>query len=185
MIKVDATHGRVQLRDAEGKVWLGPCRAGVQLADGTYISLDDDARPESGVDGLVVKQRKAGGPELRWHFQPHPAEGALGLWLEIHNPTGSALAVVRLEVLVAPDDFVRPDADQPWLAMGPRMLVGFVSEGAPNCQITSGLVASQSVAAILPPGGTLPSELLWLVLDQTPADARASFTSAVKREQGG
>jgi hypothetical protein len=185
MIKVDATHGRVQFRDGEGKVWLGPCTAGVQLADGSFIAFDDDARPESGVDGLVVRQRPTDGLELRWNFQPRPAEGALGLWLEVHNPTGSAVAVVRLEVLAAPDDFVRPDPEQPWLALGPRLLVGVDSSGATSCEITPGLTASQSLAAILPPGGTLPSELLWLVLDRSPEEARASFTAAVAREQGG
>jgi len=185
VIRVDATNGVVQLRDGEGRVWLGPCRGAVHLADGQVFAFDDDARPESGVDGLVVRQRPRGGPELRWHFQPRPAEGALGMWLEAHNATGSAIAIVRFDVLTAPDDMARPDPEQRWLAQGPRLLIGFASPGAPRCTITPGLTACQAVAALLPPGGTLPSELLWLVWDQPAEAAHASYAAAVKREAGG
>lgn len=184
MIRVDATNGRVQFRDGEGRVWLSPCRAAVVLADGRRYAFDDEARPESGVDGLVVRQRLGDGPELRWHFQPRPAEGALGMWLEVHNPTGEAIALVRLDVLIAPEATAQPDPDQPWLALGPQVLVGFASAGAPQCSITPGLTASQPVAMILPPGGTLPSELLWLVAGRPVAEAHASYVAAVKREGG-
>jgi hypothetical protein len=184
VIKVDATNGRVQFRDGEGRARLGPCRAGVALADGRSFRFDDEAKPESGVDGLVVRQRPAGGPELRWHFQPHPADGALGMWLEVHNHTDAAIALVRLDVLAAPEDTVQPDPDRPWLAQGPRLLVGFASAGASSCSVVPGLVASQPIAMILPPGGTLPSELLWLVLDCAPDEAYASYAAAVKREAG-
>jgi hypothetical protein len=173
MIRVDATDGRVRLRNGQGAIWLDPCRAAAVQVDGKRWEMSDDAVPESGVDGLVVRQRWRGGPELRWHFQPR--EGALVSWLEVHNASDDPLELATLEVLAAP---LEGEADV--------LVIGFASPGAPDTAISmSGgklLAIAHLPGTPLPPGGTLPSELLFLALDHP--RGRELFEQEVARESG-
>lgn len=190
--RVDATDGQVRLRDAQGAVWLGPCTAAAILADGTRVAFDDDARPESGVDGLVVRQGRRGQVELRWHFEPRPKDQALAVWLGVYNATDEAVGVTHLEVLSAPAGLAGALAkvhhEQPWLVSleshEHRLLVGFAGEGTHGGRILGdpGLVAiAHPPVDILPPGGLMGSDLLVLVADHP--DARRVYDAAVAAER--
>jgi hypothetical protein len=203
VIRVDATDGEVTLRDATNGIWLAACQAGVALGGGRYETFDEATRPETGVDGLVVRRPGRGDrPELRWHFQRRPKDQAVALWLEIHNATGDSLVVERLDVLVAPGGFLagasesqrfsRPLAT-PWLAAiegagNHSLWIGFASAGVQAGEIeidahSPRLVARTHPAGVqLPPGGTLASELLLLIVDQPVIEARRLFEAEMALE---
>jgi hypothetical protein len=206
VIRVDATDGKVTLRDAGAGIWLADCLAGVALADGRYETFDEATRPETGIDGLVVRRPgNSTRPELRWHFQRRPRDQALALWLEIYNATGQTLQVERLDVLVAPTGFLgRPTAaysltrplQTPWLAAldsvdSHSLWIGFASAGVQHGEIWAAgsslespwLVARTRPGGVpLPPGGTLASELLLLIVDQPAAGARRLFEAEMAIE---
>lgn len=201
LLRVDATDARVALRGADGAIWLGPCRAGVALADGRYFEITENARPESGVDGLVVRMPGRGDvPELRWHFQPRPQDQALALWLEVYNATDESLAIARLDVLLAPVVIpLAPFAASPVWLQGDmhKLLAAFASGGTQQGEVIVAtgdrteppsldrlVAATHPVGVQLPPGGLLASELLLVVVDQPRETALDLLKQEIARETG-
>lgn len=131
-VRVRPEAGRLRFDDERGTPLLAGAWAQAVLADGTVFTTEDAETQADDGGHRVSAPGDAARPALHWRVRP---EGAgLVLTLALENTLPYALTIERLDVLVAPEGFMRAPAFRLEVAQAGWQSWSFASPAVPLAQ---------------------------------------------------